>query len=55
MRRMNHTFKPQEIEEANVLQKPEVRYESLTRQYNDLEDQYERVLERFENGHSFKP
>lgn len=49
MRRMNYTFKPNEVEQAAVFQKPEIRYESLTRLYNELEDQYERVIERFEN------
>lgn len=49
-RRMNHTFKPDEIRQAAVFQKPEIRYECLTKMYNELEDQYERAIKRFENS-----
>lgn len=49
MRRMNYTFKPDEVEQVTMFQKPEIRYESLTKLYNELEDQYERVIKRFEN------
>ncbi|KAK7586005.1 hypothetical protein V9T40_003881 [Parthenolecanium corni] len=49
MRRMNYTFKPDEVKEVAVLQKPEVRFNTLKNLYDELEKQYEHVLERFEN------
>lgn len=48
MRRMNCTFKPDEVKEVAVLQKPEVRFNTLKNLYDDLEKQYEHVLERIE-------
>lgn len=50
MRRMNKTFQPNEVEEANIFQKPEVRFNTLTKMYNELEENYDRVLKRFEEG-----
>lgn len=52
MRRMNHTFKPNEVQEANILQKPEVRFNTLKNLYDELEQHYERVLRRYENQRS---
>lgn len=49
MRRMNYTFKPDEVKEVAVLQKPEVRFNTLKNLYDELEKQYEHVLERYEN------
>lgn len=49
MRRMNRTFKPNEVQEATILQKPEIRYNTLKNLYDELEEQYERVLDRYEN------
>ena len=48
-RRMTQTLKPDEVECANVFQKPEIRLNTLAKMYNELEEQYERVLNRYDN------
>ncbi len=50
VRRMKQTCKPSEVQEVvGGLQKPEVRHNALKKLYDELEEQYEHVLERFEN------
>lgn len=48
-RRMNQTLKPDEVECADVFQKPEIRLNTLAKMYSEVEQQYERVLERYNN------
>ncbi len=47
---MKQTCKPSEVQEVvGGLQKPEIRRSALKKLYSKLEEQYEHILERFEN------
>ena len=46
---MDKALNTEELECADVFQKPEIRLSALTNMYKDLEEQYEHVLNRYHN------